>query len=42
MAAQDIDALKRLTVIALFSDDRLVEQLVLKGGNALMLAYDLA
>ncbi len=42
MAAQDIDKLKRLIVIALFSDDRLVEQLVLKGGNALMLAYDLA
>lgn len=41
MAAQDIDELKRLTVIALVSDDRLVEQLVLKGGNALMLAYDL-
>ncbi len=42
MAAQDIDKLKRLTVVALFSDDQLVEQLVLKGGNALMLAYDLA
>lgn len=42
MADQDIDKLKRLTVIALFSDDRLVEQLVLKGGNALLLAYDLA
>lgn len=41
MAAHDIDQLKRLTVIALFSDDRLVERLVLKGGNALIMAYDL-
>ncbi|MCH7813675.1 MAG: nucleotidyl transferase AbiEii/AbiGii toxin family protein [Planctomycetes bacterium] len=32
--------LKRLTVIALFSDDELVDRLVLKGGNALSLAYN--
>lgn len=36
-----IDRFKRLTVIALSSDDELVEQLVLKGGNAMALAYNI-
>jgi len=36
-----IDRFKRLTIIALSSDDELVEQLVLKGGNAMALAYNI-
>jgi hypothetical protein len=35
------DQIKRLTLIALFSDDDLLERLVLKGGNALALGYGL-
>jgi hypothetical protein len=37
-----IDQLKRLTIVALFSLDELVHRLVLKGGNALRLAYDVS
>lgn len=37
----DIDSIKRLTLKALMSDDILMQGLVLKGGNALQLAYDL-
>ncbi len=37
-----IDQLKRLTVVALFSEDELAQRLVLKGGNALTLAYGVA
>jgi hypothetical protein len=33
---------RRLTIVALFSDDRLFEQIVLKGGNALSLIYGLS
>lgn len=36
-----IEQAKRLTLIALFSDDELVDRFVLKGGNALNLAYGL-
>lgn len=35
----DFAEIRRLTIIALFSDDQLVDQLVLKGGNALSLVY---
>lgn len=35
----DINRIKRLTIIALASDDELVETIVLKGGNAIDLAY---
>ena len=31
--------IRRLTIIGLFSDDTLFEQLVLKGGNAISLIY---
>ncbi|MDN3601770.1 nucleotidyl transferase AbiEii/AbiGii toxin family protein [Belliella kenyensis] len=34
-----VNKIKRITIIALASDDTLVEQLVLKGGNAIYLAY---
>jgi Nucleotidyl transferase AbiEii toxin, Type IV TA system len=34
--------IRRQTIIALFADDRLMEQLVLKGGNALNLIYGLS
>ncbi len=37
-----IDELKRLTLVALFSEDELVHRLVLKGGNALTLAHKLS
>lgn len=36
-----IERIKRLTIIALFSDDEFVERFVLKGGNALTFAYGL-
>lgn len=36
-----MDALKRLTLVALFSEDELVQRLVLKGGNALSLAHEI-
>jgi len=35
----DFAQIRRLTIVALFSDDRLADQLVLKGGNALSLVY---
>lgn len=35
----DVTKIKRLAVIAMFSDDDLLEKLVLKGGNALDLAH---
>lgn len=35
----DFSEIRRLTIIGLFSDDRLFEQLVLKGGNAISLVY---
>lgn len=36
-----IQRIKRLVVIAMFSDDELMERFVLKGGNAIDLAYQL-
>ncbi|MFH1747911.1 MAG: nucleotidyl transferase AbiEii/AbiGii toxin family protein [Planctomycetota bacterium] len=42
MAAESTEQLKRLTLVALFSEDELVQTLVLKGGNALSLAHDVA
>jgi len=35
----DFAEIRRLTIVALFSDDELFEQIVLKGGNALSLVY---
>lgn len=37
-----LERIKRLVVIAMFSDDQLMEYLVLKGGNALDLVYKLS
>jgi predicted nucleotidyltransferase component of viral defense system len=37
-----IDRIKRLAIVALISDDYLMETLVLKGGNAMLMAYDLS
>jgi len=37
-----IDKIKRLTIIAMVSDDYLMEQLVLKGGNAIDIVYQLS
>lgn len=37
-----IDEVKKLVIIALVSDDYLMETLVLKGGNALQLGYDIS
>lgn len=37
-----IEQIKRLAVIAMFSDDELMEMLVLKGGNALDLVYHIS
>ena len=36
-----IERIKRLAIIAMFSDDELMESLVLKGGNALDIIYDI-
>ncbi|MEE9296987.1 MAG: nucleotidyl transferase AbiEii/AbiGii toxin family protein [Phycisphaerae bacterium] len=41
MNADEIDRLKRLTTVALFSDDKLLNTLVLKGGNALSLVHNM-
>lgn len=35
----DFDEIRRHTIVALFSDDALLEELVLKGGNAISLIY---
>ena len=37
----DYDQVRKLTITALFSDDELMERLVLKGGNALSLVYEI-
>jgi hypothetical protein len=34
----DLDQIRRLVIISIFSDDVLVDRLVLKGGNALEIA----
>jgi len=39
--SDETEQLKRLTIIALFSEDQLVDRLVLKGANALNLAHGL-
>jgi|WetSurMetagenome_2_1015567.scaffolds.fasta_scaffold20078_4 predicted nucleotidyltransferase component of viral defense system len=36
-----VDKIKRLAIISMFSDDELMERLVLKGGNAMNLIYDI-
>ncbi len=36
------EEIRRITIIALFSDDELVDQLVLKGGNALSLIHKIS
>ena len=38
----DFEQVRKLTITALFSDDQLMEKLVLKGGNALTLVYQLS
>jgi hypothetical protein len=38
----DFAEIRRLTIIALFSDDELFEQIVLKGGNALSLVCQIS
>ena len=35
----DLAQIRRLAIIAMFSDDELLSQLTLKGGNALNLVY---
>jgi len=42
MDLEQIEKIKRLTLIAMFSDDDLMDMLVLKGGNALDIIYKLA
>ena len=37
-----IDVVKRRTIVALFSDDLLMTELVLKGGNALQIAHGIS
>ncbi len=38
----DLDQIKRLAIVAMFSDDTLMEKLVLKGGNLLDLVYGIS
>ena len=40
MFNEHLDKIKRLAIIAMFSDDDLMDQLVLKGGNALDVVYN--
>ena len=42
MDIEQIDQIKRTAVIALFSDDDLMDSLVLKGGSALDMVYNIA
>ncbi len=42
MADEQLERIKTLTIIALVSDDELMERLVLKGGNALRIVYGLS
>lgn len=42
MDVDRIEQIKRLAVVAMFSDDELMEMLVLKGGNALDIVYGVA
>ncbi|HUU94376.1 MAG TPA: nucleotidyl transferase AbiEii/AbiGii toxin family protein [Phycisphaerae bacterium] len=42
MSTLDYDQIKRLVIIAMFSDDDLMDLLVLKGGNALDIIYEMA
>ena len=42
MDVDRIEQIKRLAVVAMFSDDELMEMLVLKGGNALDMVYGVA
>ena len=42
MKLDKFDEIKRLTLIGLFSDDELMDMLVLKGGNALDIVYGIA
>ena len=39
IVALDFSEIRKLTIVALFSDDKLMEQLVLKGGNAISLVF---
>ncbi|MBA7641622.1 hypothetical protein ES703_49307 [subsurface metagenome] len=39
---EKLEQIKRITIIALFSDDDLMDSLVLKGGNALDMIYGIA
>lgn len=39
MDLKELDKIKRLAIIAMFSDDEFLEQLVLKGGNAMDIVY---
>lgn len=41
MNMDQIEKIKRLAIIAMFSDDDLMDMLVLKGGNALDIVYDI-
>ena len=38
----DFEAVRKLTITALFSDDQLFDQLVLKGGNAMSLVHGIS
>lgn len=39
MEISKLDEIRKLGIIAMFSDDELMEMLVLKGGNAIALFY---
>lgn len=41
MKSTDVDRIKRLALIAMVSDDALMERLILKGGNAIQIAYNI-
>lgn len=39
--ATDLETIKRLVIVAMFSDDELMDRLVVKGGNALDIVYQI-
>ena len=42
LALKELEQIKKLAIISVFSDDTLMNTLVLKGGNALDIIYKIA
>jgi len=42
MELEKLELIKKLAIISMFSNDRMLDMLVLKGGNALDIIYNIA